>query len=49
VNIEAAKLLGIEAVLERSSKSINKIRANFTWSKIISQTIENFQRVVEKP
>lgn len=49
VNIEAAKLLGIEAVLERSSKSINKIRANFTWSQIISQTIENFQRVVEKP
>jgi glycosyltransferase involved in cell wall biosynthesis len=49
VNIEAAKLLEIEAVLERSSKSINKIRANFTWSQIISQTIENFQRVVEKP
>jgi glycosyltransferase involved in cell wall biosynthesis len=49
VNIEAAKLLEVEAVLERSSNSINKIRANFTWSQIISQTIENFQRVVEKP
>ena len=49
MNIEAAKLLEVEAVLERSSKSINKIRANFTWSQIISQTIENFQRVVEKP
>jgi glycosyltransferase involved in cell wall biosynthesis len=48
-NIEAAQFLEVEAVLERSSKSINKIRANFTWSQIISQTIENFQRVVEKP
>ena len=48
VNIEAAKLLEVEAALERSSNSINKIRANFTWSQIISQTIENFQRVVEK-
>jgi len=47
--IEAAQLLDDEAVLERSSNSINKIRANFTWSQIISQTIENFQRVVEKP
>jgi glycosyltransferase involved in cell wall biosynthesis len=46
--IEAAQLLDDEAVLERSSNSINKIRANFTWSQIISQTIENFQRVVEK-
>jgi glycosyltransferase involved in cell wall biosynthesis len=48
-NIEAAQFLEVEAVLERSSNSINKIRANFTWSQIISQTIENFQRVVEKP
>ena len=47
--IEAAQLLNVEAALERSSNSINKIRANFTWSQIISQTIENFQRVVEKP
>jgi glycosyltransferase involved in cell wall biosynthesis len=47
--IEAAQLLDDEAVLERSSNSINKIRANFTWSQIISQTIDNFQRVVEKP
>ena len=48
-NIELAQLLEVEAVLERSSNSINKIRTNFTWSQIISQTIENFQRVVEKP
>jgi glycosyltransferase involved in cell wall biosynthesis len=48
-NIEAAQLLEVEAALERSSNSINKIRANFTWSQIISQTVENFQRVLEKP
>jgi glycosyltransferase involved in cell wall biosynthesis len=47
--IEAAQLLNDEAVLEHSSNSINKIRANYTWSQIISLTIENFQRVVEKP
>lgn len=47
--IEAALLLDYAAVLERSSNSIKKIRENFTWSQIISQTIENFQRVVEKP
>ncbi len=48
-NIEAAQLLEVEAVLERSYNSINKIRTNFTWSQIISQTIENFQQVAEKP
>jgi len=47
--IEAAQLLSDKDVLERSSNSIKKIRENFTWSQIISQTIENFQRVVEKP
>jgi len=48
VAIEAALLLKTEEVLERSSNSINKIRSNFIWSKIILQTIENFQRVIEK-
>ena len=47
--VEAAQLLSDKDVLERSSNSIKKIRENFTWSQIISQTIENFQRVVEKP
>ena len=46
---EAAQLLSDKDVLERSSNSIKKIRENFTWSQIISQTIENFQRVVQKP
>ncbi len=46
--IEAAQLLNNAAVLEHSSNSINKIRAKFTWSQIISLTIENFQHVVEK-
>jgi glycosyltransferase involved in cell wall biosynthesis len=47
--VEAAQLLSDKDVLERSSNSIKKIRENFTWSQIISQTIENFQRVVQKP
>lgn len=47
--IESALLLNDSALLERSSNSINKIHSNFTWSQIISQTLENFQRVVEKP
>lgn len=47
--IESAILLNDSALLERSSNSINKIHSNFTWSQIISQTLENFQRVVEKP
>ena len=47
--VEAAQLLSDKDVLERSSNSIKKIRDNFTWSQIISQTIENFQRVVQKP
>ncbi|MFA9219626.1 MAG: glycosyltransferase family 4 protein [Sediminibacterium sp.] len=46
--IEAAQLLDVEDAIEYSSKSIKKIRANFTWSHIISLTIENFQRLVEK-
>ena len=46
--IEAAQLLDVEDAIEYSSKSINKIRANFTWSHIISLTIENFQHLVEK-
>ena len=32
-----------------STKSIETIRSHFTWSQIIAQTTENFQRVVEKP
>jgi len=47
--IKTSQLLSSTEVLERSSNSIKKIRENFTWSQIISQTIENFQRVVEKP
>jgi glycosyltransferase involved in cell wall biosynthesis len=46
--IEASLLLSDTEALERSSNSIKKIRENFTWSQIISQTIENFQRLVEK-
>jgi glycosyltransferase involved in cell wall biosynthesis len=29
-----------------SSEAIHTIRTNFTWSQIISQTVENFQRVI---
>ena len=46
--IEASLLLTDTEALERSSNSIKKIRENFTWSQIISQTKENFQRLVEK-
>jgi glycosyltransferase involved in cell wall biosynthesis len=31
-----------------SSEAIRTIRSSFTWSHIISQTIEKFQRVIEK-
>jgi glycosyltransferase involved in cell wall biosynthesis len=31
-----------------STKAIETIRASFTWSQIIGQTIEKFQRVIEK-
>lgn len=46
--IEAAQLLKSEAVLERSSNSINIIRGKYTWSRIISQTVEIFQGIIEK-
>jgi glycosyltransferase involved in cell wall biosynthesis len=32
-----------------STNAIDKIKSNFTWSSIIRLTIENFQRLVEKP
>lgn len=46
--IEVAQLLKSEAVLERSSNSINIIREKYTWSRIISQTVEIFQGIIEK-
>jgi glycosyltransferase involved in cell wall biosynthesis len=46
--IAAVLLLDDAAVLVRSSNSIKKIRENYTWSQIISQSIESFQRLIEK-
>ena len=58
--LEPKNVTSIQETLERalsietpeleilSSESIRTIRLRFTWSHIISQTIEKFQRVIEK-
>jgi glycosyltransferase involved in cell wall biosynthesis len=47
-SIQAALELGQDEVLQLSTQSIHKIKSKFTWSLITAETIDIFQRVLEK-
>jgi glycosyltransferase involved in cell wall biosynthesis len=47
-SIKTALALGQDEVQQLSAQSIQKIKSKFTWSQISSETLENFQRVLEK-
>lgn len=47
-SIRAALELGQDKVLQLSTQSIHKIKSKFTWSLITAETIDIFQRVLEK-
>lgn len=47
-SIQAALELGQDEVLQLSRQSIHKIKSKFTWSLITAETIDIFQRVLEK-
>ena len=47
--IEKVLALDKDQITILSTNAIDKIKSNFTWSSIIRLTIENFQRLVEKP
>jgi glycosyltransferase involved in cell wall biosynthesis len=46
--IESALALSQDEMQELSAQSIHKIKSKFTWSQISAETIENFQRILEK-
>jgi glycosyltransferase involved in cell wall biosynthesis len=47
-SIQAALELGQDEVLQLSTQSIHKIKSKFTWSLITAETIDIFQRILEK-
>jgi len=47
-SIQAALELSQDEVLQLSTQSIQKIKSKFTWSLITAETIDIFQRVLEK-
>jgi glycosyltransferase involved in cell wall biosynthesis len=47
-SIESALALTQDEVLQLSTQSIHKIKSKFTWSLITTETIDIFQRVLEK-
>jgi glycosyltransferase involved in cell wall biosynthesis len=46
--IESALALSQDEVQQLSVQSIHKIKSKFTWSQISAETLENFQRILEK-
>jgi glycosyltransferase involved in cell wall biosynthesis len=47
--IEKVVAMDKDQITILSTNAIDKIKSTFTWSSIIRLTIENFQRVIEKP
>ncbi|MFM1771203.1 MAG: hypothetical protein RLZZ71_345 [Bacteroidota bacterium] len=47
-SIASALALGQDEVQQLSAQSIQKIKSKFTWSQISVETLEKFQRVLEK-
>ena len=47
-SIATALALGQEEVQQLSALSIQKIKSKFTWSQLSAETLEKFQRVLEK-
>jgi len=47
-SIESALALTQDEVLQLSTQSIHKIKSKFTWSLITTETIDIFQRLLEK-
>lgn len=47
-SIASALALGQDEVQQLSAQSIQKIKSEFTWSQISAETLEKFQRVLEK-
>jgi len=47
-SIESALALTQDEVLQLSTQSIHKIKSKFTWSLITAETIDIFQRILEK-
>ncbi len=47
-SIATALALGQDEVQQLSAQSIQKIKSKFTWSQISAETLEKFQRVLEK-
>jgi glycosyltransferase involved in cell wall biosynthesis len=46
--IESALALSQDEVQQLSAQSIHRIKSKFTWSRLSAETLENFQRVLEK-
>jgi glycosyltransferase involved in cell wall biosynthesis len=46
--IESALVLNQDEALQLSTQSIHTIKSKFTWSQISAETLENFQRILEK-
>ncbi|MEY3850286.1 MAG: hypothetical protein RJA38_727 [Bacteroidota bacterium] len=47
-SISSAMALGQDEIQQLSAQSIQKIKSKFTWSQISAETLEKFQRVLEK-
>jgi glycosyltransferase involved in cell wall biosynthesis len=47
-SIASALALGQDEVQQLSAQSIQKIKSKFAWSQISAETLEKFQRVLEK-
>ena len=47
-SFESALTLSQDEAQQLSAQSIHKIKSKFTWSQISAETLENFQRILEK-